>query len=204
MASQNNNENSNSDRTYTRDRRGSFSVGSSLSDFLTSSRTPQAPTAYPGPITSAAAHANNQRRMSLSSASGSPPKVPSNFSLRRGSVSSISSISTQDESAIDDSEPAQGSPSSPFARRMSWGAKALRDVRLPGRGVPPSPGASSPTISRGFWLDNGKSSNGVPTDPALQQRRMSMPQPPVSSMPAPKETHDPLQERMLRNEFYMD
>lgn len=204
MSSQNNNENSNADRTYNRDRRRSFSVGSSLSDFLTSSRQPQAPAAYPGPITTAAAHANNQRRMSLSSASGSPPQAQTSFSLRRGSVSSVSSISTQDESAIDDSEPASGSPSSPFARRMSWGAKALREVRLPGRGVPPSPGASSPTVSRGFWPDSGKSANGYPNDPTLQQRRMSMPQPPVSSMPTPKETYDPLQERMLRNEFYMD
>ncbi|KAI5850012.1 hypothetical protein BZA05DRAFT_66391 [Tricharina praecox] len=196
----NNNESSN-----IRDRRGSFNPGSSLSDFLSSNRQPQPPSAYPGPITTAAAHANTQRRMSMSSVNGSPPQGPGNFSLRRGSVSSISSISSaQDESAIDDTELASGSPSSPFARRMSWGARALRDVRLPGSSrVPPSPSASSPTVSRGFWLDNKAS--GYPIDPAFQQRRQSMPGPPAHAMPAPKETApDPLQERLLRNEFYMD
>jgi len=148
MSSQGNNESSG-----VRDRRGSFNPGSSLSDFLSSNRQPQPPSAYPGPITTAAAHANNQRRMSISSANGSPPQGPGNFSLRRGSVSSNSSVSSvQDESAIDDSEPAAGSPSSPFVRRMSWGARALRDVRLPSARVPPSPGASSPTVSRGMPL----------------------------------------------------
>jgi hypothetical protein len=56
----------------------------------------------------------------------------------------------------------------------------------------------------GFWLDNKGTSN-YPTDPAFQQRRQSMPPPPVNAMPAPKDkSHDHLQERMLRNELYMD
>lgn len=183
-------------------RRSSFSPGSSLSEFFSSSRQPQTASAYPGPITSAAAHANTQRRLSLSGTS--PPQIQTGFSLRRGSVSSISSAtSATDESAIDDTEAAPGgSPTTPFARRMSWGARALRDVRIPSASkVPPSPGASSPTVSRGFWPDT----KGYANDPALQQRRMSMPAPPVNSLPTPKETSvDPLQERMLRNEFYMD
>ncbi|KAA8905558.1 hypothetical protein FN846DRAFT_899020 [Sphaerosporella brunnea] len=190
MSSQSNNENSNPERSYTRDRRGS-----SLSDFFSSNRQPQSSAPHPGPITTAAAHANNQRRMSLSGLNGSPPKLSTGYAFRRGSVSSISSSSSvQDESAIDDSEPASGSPSSPFARRMSWGARALREVRLPGasRGMPPSPGASSPIVSQGF-------------DPALQQRRMSMPAPPTGAMPASKApAYDPVQERILRNELYMD
>jgi len=199
------NNNNNNESPGIRDRRGSLNPGSSLSDFLSSNRQPQPPSAYPGPITTAAAHANTQRRMSMSSVNGSPPQGPGTFALRRGSVSSISSVSSvQDESAIDDYEPASGSPSSPFARRMSWGARALRDVRLPGSArVPPSPSTSSPTVSRGFWLDNKVS--GYPTDPALQQRRQSMPGPPAHAMPPPKvAAPDPLQERLLRNEFYMD
>ena len=150
MSSQGNNDGSASDRTAVRDRRGSFTPGSSLSDFLSSNRQPQPAPAYPGPITTAAAHANNQRRMSMSSANGSPPQLHTGF--RRGSVSSVSSMSSApDESAIDESEPASGSPNSgPFARRLSWGARALRDVRIPiSPRVPPSPGASSPTVSRG-------------------------------------------------------
>jgi hypothetical protein len=148
MSSQTN-ESSSSERMYTRERRGS-----TLSDFLSSNRQPQPPTAYPGPIATAAAQANSQRRMSFSGLNGSPPKLQTGYAFRRGSVSSISSSSSaQDESAIDDSEPAPESASSPFARRMSWGARALREVRLPGtaRGVPPSPGASSPTVSRGLF-----------------------------------------------------
>jgi hypothetical protein len=190
MSSQTNNESSSSERVYTRERRGS-----TLSEFLSSNRQPQPPTAYPGPIATAAAQANSQRRMSFSGLNGSPPKLQTGYAFRRGSVSSISSSSSaQDESAIDDSEPTPEIASSPFARRMSWGARALREVRLPGtaRGVPPSPGASSPTVSRGF-------------DPALQERRASMPAPPTSAMPASKApAYDPLQERILRNEFYMD
>ena len=150
MTSQGNNESPAYDRTAVRDRRGSFTPGSSLSEFLSANRQPQPAPAYPGPITTAAAHANSQRRMSMSSANGSPPQLHTSF--RRGSVSSISSASSApDESAIDESEPASGSPSSPFARRMSWGARALRDVRIPVVSrVPPSPGAaSSPTVSRG-------------------------------------------------------
>jgi hypothetical protein len=149
MSSQTNNESSSSERVYTRERRGS-----TLSEFLSSNRQPQPPTAYPGPIATAAAQANSQRRMSFSGLNGSPPKLQTGFAFRRGSVSSISSSSSaQDESAIDDSEPTPDIASSPFARRMSWGARALREVRLPGtaRGVPPSPGASSPTVSRGLF-----------------------------------------------------
>lgn len=161
--------------------------------------------AFPGPITSAAAHLNHQRRMSLSSGSGSPPRMQTNF-FRRGSVSSVSSASSMaDESAIDDSEPASGSPTSPFVRRMSWGAKALREVRIPGASrVPPSPGASSPVVSKGFWQDN--KGPIYPNEPAYKQRRASMPAPPNTAMSTGQKemSIDPMQERMLRNELCMD
>ncbi|KAI5812461.1 hypothetical protein BZA77DRAFT_139036 [Pyronema omphalodes] len=196
------NSNDNNQAFHPRDRRASLMPGTSLSDFLSSSRQPTTTSAYPGPITTAAAHAN-QRRMSMSSASGSPPQISTSF--RRGSVSSVSSTSSQqDESAIDDTEPTSGtSPSSPFARRMSWGARALRDVRIPTARVPPSPGASgSPTVARGFWPE---SKSSYSTDSAFQQRRQSMPPPPATAMPAPKDKPtDYVQERILRNELYMD
>lgn len=203
--SSNTNTNTNNSTGYgrtVRDRRASFSVGSSLSDYLSSNRQPQPPSAYPGPIVTAAAQANRQRRMSMSGINGSPPQIQTSF-LRRGSVSSISSnASGPDENAIDDSEPVSGSPTSPFARRMSWGARALREVRIPRGPLPPN--SSSPTVSRGFWPETNNTS-AYPTDPAFQQRRQSMPPPPVDAMPAPKEpATDSLQERMLRNEFYMD
>jgi len=188
-------------------RRASFSPGSSLTEFFSSNRQPSAPTAYPGPITTAAAQANHRRRMSISG--GSPPHIQTNMSgFRRGSVSSMSSTtSTADESAIEDGE--SGSPSSvgtsPFARRMSWGARALRDVRIPAWNstgyAQPSPG--SPTVTRGFLPENSKAS----TDMAVQRRRESMStlQPPTASVPPPKESSvDSFQERMLKGELYMD
>jgi hypothetical protein len=66
-------------------------------------------------------------------------------------VSSVSSIATT-ESAVDDTEDMSGSPQSPFVRRMSWGAKALRDVRIP-QVAPKSAaaGPGSPTVSRGMF-----------------------------------------------------
>jgi len=190
-------------------RRASFSPGSTLSEFLSSNRQPAPTTAYPGPITTAAAQANNKRRMSMSSASGnSPPSIQTSFPFRRGSVSSTSSAtSTVDESAIDDSEPASGSPTnvgnSPFARRMSWGARALRDVRVPQRNsvafTPTSPGASSPTVTRGF-----PENRNAGEQPYLQRRRQSVSVlPPSSSVPSAKEP-DHHQERILKGELFMD
>ncbi|CUS13781.1 unnamed protein product [Tuber aestivum] len=199
--------------SYTHARRSSMGPGT-LTDFFTSRVPTTAP--YPGPITSAAAQAN-RRRMSMTNASGtSPPRVQTNMSMRRGSISSVSSASSAvDESAIEEGEVNAGSPSSlgggPFARRLSFGARALRDVRIPqGRNpgsFPVSAGAASPTVSRGFWLDgrSGSQSQGADRDEAPAQRRQSisvMP-PPVNAI-SPKDAHDPLQERMLKGDFYMD
>lgn len=199
---------------YSHSRRGSLGPGT-LTDFFSTSRAPTT-SAYPGPITSAAAQAN-RRRMSMSNASGtSPPRVQTNMSMRRGSISSVSSASSAvDESAIEEGEANAGSPpslgSSPFARRLSFGARALRDVRIPqGRNpvnFPVSAGAASPTVTRGFWLDgrSGSQSQGSDRDEAPVQRRQSisvMP-PPVNAI-SPKDAHDPLQERMLKGDFYMD
>jgi len=186
-----------------RDRRHSMTPGTSqLSSYFSQSRAPPSAAttpAYPGPIASAAAQAR-ERRMSLGN--GSPPQL--NLpSLRRGSVSSINSNATG-ESAVDDENETSGSPQSPFARRMSWGAMALRDVKLP-QLAPKTPGApGSPTVTRGFWLDNNRPQ---PTDPAVQQRRQSistMPAPPVATPPPRQEQQDHFQERMLKGELYMD
>lgn len=181
--------------------------GSTLSEYFNANRVPQS---YPGPIATAAAQAN-QRRMSTSSSS--PPQFTPGFGMRRGSVSSISSTSSAaDESAVDDSGDAPVvEPSSPLARRMSWGARAFKDFKLPvaPMNTPKTQGGGpqSPVISRGFWMDNKPSG---PNDPVLQRRRMStssMPTP-ATTMPAPKEPAapkpDPFQERILKGELYMD
>ncbi|KAK5675760.1 hypothetical protein LTS10_011487 [Elasticomyces elasticus] len=90
---------------------------------------------YNGPISQAAAEAQ-RRRMSLTtlglsgSAEGTNSRLAS-YRARRDSIGSAHSGSI-DESAIED-EPSLRDPNStpvtPFARRMSFGARALRDVR---------------------------------------------------------------------------
>ena len=91
---------------------------------------------YPGSIAAAAANAQAQqrRRMSISTLglSGSPTQTSPFTSTRprqesyssNGSGSGAPSV---DENAIEEGEGGHPS-SSPFARRMSFGARALRDV----------------------------------------------------------------------------
>jgi hypothetical protein len=77
--------------------------------------------------------AANQRRLSITTLglSGSPTQTSAfgnsrNNSLRRGSISS-SMGSAPNEDAVEDTEGT--SPNSQFARRVSFGAQALRDAR---------------------------------------------------------------------------
>ncbi|CZT18197.1 uncharacterized protein RCC_04037 [Ramularia collo-cygni] len=104
--------------------------------------SPQQP--YPGPITSAAAQAQ-RRRLSLTTLglSGSPNQTSpfGSYHNRRDSYVSGNSDAI-DESAIED-EPG-ASQTTPFGRRMSFGAKALRDVRTGGTS-PGQNGTSKPS-----------------------------------------------------------
>ncbi|KAK5144530.1 hypothetical protein BJ546DRAFT_371205 [Cryomyces antarcticus] len=85
-----------------------------------------------GPITTAAAQAN-RRRLSVTTLglSGSPNQTSPFGSLRsRGESISSANSGSIDESAIEDHDTATTSqPTTPFARRMSFGARALRDVK---------------------------------------------------------------------------
>jgi len=182
-------------------RRPSFSLG--LTDLFSGNRNTTA--AYPGPITSAAQQANNRRRMSMSSVTGtSPPRLQTNMPLRRGSIASVSSAasSAYDENAVEDDEGPPVSANQPFARRLSFGARALRDIKIPAGRVP---GAASPTVSRGFWQDNSRLNPQSHDEESIKKRRQSiatMPQP-VDRIP-PRMTVDPMQERMLKGDFYFD
>ncbi|KAI6800532.1 hypothetical protein KC363_g1093 [Hortaea werneckii] len=140
-----------STQTPTRPRRSSF-AGDTFASLFGANRQPQPrpaqdsgkdspPNQYPGPISHAAAQAQ-QRRLSLTTLglSGSPSSTSpfnSHRGTRRESISSANSGSI-DESAVEEDsarDPASGSqPTTPFARRMSFGAKALRDVRGPNAG----------------------------------------------------------------------
>lgn len=131
-------------------RRASFSPGTTLSELFTGR---SAPVPYPGPNVAAA---QRNRRVSIST--GSPSTASSISSFRRGSVSSISSSASGfEEAAIEEGD--SPIPSSPFARRMSFGARALRDFRMPVSRVsqPQSP-VTTPS-ARGLYLldnDNGR------------------------------------------------
>ena len=121
-------------------RRASFSPGQKLSEIF--GRSPpnnNGSSAYPGPIAAAAANAQAQQRRKTSIASlglsGSPTQSSSfaNMRNRRSSFGSGSSPSSSvNENAIEEGDAeSNASPTSPsaFARRMSFGARALRDVK---------------------------------------------------------------------------
>ncbi|KAL8703935.1 MAG: hypothetical protein Q9201_002885 [Fulgogasparrea decipioides] len=174
-------------------------------------------TAYPTPIATAAANvqAQQRRRLSLTSLglSGSPTQASAFARARQGSLSSSTSNNTSiNESAIEegDAAPMSTSPTSPFARRMSSGARALRDVRT----------GSGNANGEGYdWAEQlrsraGRSSSitSPPTSaPAVSTRERqaaTAPTPPVEvpRKPPPKQDRVPdhFQERILKGDFYMD
>ena len=145
-------------------RRASFSPGQKLSELLgRSPPTSNGTSAYPGPIATAAANAQAQQRRRTSIASlglaGSPTQASSfaNMKNRQSSFGSGTSPSTSvSETAIDegDAEPS-ASPTSPssFARRMSFGARALRDVKT-GNGNANSTASATSVKGRGLFLSH--------------------------------------------------
>ena len=165
-----------------RTRRSSF-AGQALADLFGSSRpsvsrpaddssSGSPPASYPGPITTAAAQAQ-RRRMSLTTLglSGSPTNQTSPFNSFRGRRESFGSSNSGsiDESAIEDGPPEikgpDTTPASPFARRMSFGARALRDVRNSscggGGGTSPGQNGRSPPTSKTAHARTASVSNGT-------------------------------------------
>ena len=150
-------------------RRASFVPSQKLSELFgktsTSNGGASGVQTYPGSIAAAAASAQAQqrRRMSISTLglSGSPTQTsPFTSRPRQESYSSNGSGSgppSVDESAIEEGEAGpSNAATSPFARRMSFGARALRDVKggtgsFNGRASTVS--ASSPT-SKGRGLSS--------------------------------------------------
>ncbi|KAL8819304.1 MAG: hypothetical protein Q9191_007762 [Dirinaria sp. TL-2023a] len=115
-------------------RRASLSPGQKFSDMFSRSPTGLSGTtnAYPGPIATAAAsaQAHQRRRTSISAlvTGGSP--TSSIFARNRAESSSSNGNGSIDESAIEDGDaPPNSSPNSTFGRRLSFGARALRDAR---------------------------------------------------------------------------
>jgi hypothetical protein len=209
-----------------RNRRGSFTTQTFNNIFGRSNSTAGTPTApFPGPITTAAVQ-DQRRRMSISTLglSGSPTQTsPFPFSARRGSISTAGSESF-DENAIDDDDgPGRSAPTTPFARRMSFGAQALRGVRggsSPGTGEGGGFNWSEQLRSRAESSVSQTQRPSFSTSPTLgksfptpmHERAKSiseMPSPPsVVPVPAPvrpeRKKPDAFQERILKGDFYMD
>jgi hypothetical protein len=230
MGSENNSQNSPSGR------RGSFSHGQTISEIFGGKSGPTSPQ-FSGPITAAAANAQaNRRRMSLSAMSPTSPQGMFSNQPRRESVSSIASSipgrEAIDENAIDDSDASSSSPngSGPFGRRVSFGARALRDVRT---GSMSGSGKSAlsffdillfqNSVLLTFWFsfsDGFNWSEGLKSKAESNiDRRASMSATtgstssgndglPVMPPPAPKNKEagrpDAFQERILKGDFYMD
>ncbi|KAL1588451.1 hypothetical protein WHR41_02951 [Cladosporium halotolerans] len=185
---------------------------------------------YPGPITTAAAQAQ-RRRMSLTTLglSGSPT-AQSPFSSMRGRRESFSSANSGsiDESAIEDEFASRDQPTTPFARRMSFGARAMRDIRSSTGGSGGGGDGSPPANGEGFnWSENlrsraerttsisgasgggGGGGVGLPLGSNNHARAKSVAtmEAPVREIPAqPKVSKKPdhFQERILKGDFYMD
>ncbi|KAI0020977.1 hypothetical protein F4780DRAFT_790714 [Xylariomycetidae sp. FL0641] len=98
---------------------------------------------------SSAAARDQRRRLSVTTLglSGTAPNAASTpYGLRRGSISTNNSESI-DENAVEDDEGVKQNPASPFARRMSFGAQAMRTMR-PGPVSPGSTGRPVPSTRR--------------------------------------------------------
>ncbi|KAH7072886.1 hypothetical protein BKA63DRAFT_53061 [Paraphoma chrysanthemicola] len=120
-----------------------------------------------GPITTAAANAQ-RRRLSLTTIGlGASPGQTSPFQNPRTRTESISSANSGsvDESPFEDdyapsNSATSSNPATPFARRLSFGARALRDVRQSNgsvgnqNGRPSIHKASSPPTGRGRGLSS--------------------------------------------------
>ncbi|CAK7562431.1 MAG: hypothetical protein SEPTF4163_000275 [Sporothrix epigloea] len=168
---------SNNDQSFpdnlSRNRRSSV-TSAAFSSIFRSNSTSSAASGTPvlaGPLTSTAMGQNRRRRLSVSTAaalglsganggSGAVTAGPSGgFPARRASMSTNSSTSESafDENAIEDDDAlgvALRTPNTPFARRMSFGAQAMRSLRGP---ASISPGGAS-TNDQGYnWPEQLRS-----------------------------------------------
>jgi len=162
MSSDNNNNNNNSNDMARQQRRGSMNSTAFSSLFRSNSVSQnQGTPALPGTLTSAALN-EQRRRLSITTlglSGTSPPGASASAStpfMRRASMSTNSD--SIDENAVEDDDIRTG-PTTPFTRRMSFGAnQAMRGVR--GGTSPGSNGRPSPPIRR-----NSAAMRGTPASP---------------------------------------
>lgn len=172
-------ENNSPPDTSNRARRGSFTSNTFTALFGRSNSTSgPSPTVapQPGPVNAPAAPPNRRMSIAAIGLSGTSPIQTSNFGFpggRRGSVSTAGSDSI-DENAVDDDEgPSRSQPTTPFTRRMSFGAQALFNARSNGS---PTSGRtpSHPTHSSPLSRANGEAEHGKKS-PSTQASTKSQP-----------------------------
>ncbi|KAL4911626.1 hypothetical protein BDW74DRAFT_143314 [Aspergillus multicolor] len=119
-----------------RQRRASIASGLSFPEYKSGNQGLTGPSTGPMVNAMANAQSNQGRRLSITTLglSGSPTQTLQfgSRSFRQSSVSSsVGSSPGNPEEAIveDENSPPGGMPTSPFARRLSFGAQALRDAR---------------------------------------------------------------------------
>ncbi|KAB8302947.1 hypothetical protein EYC80_006262 [Monilinia laxa] len=176
MSSNDNNDNTTPpNEGSARPRRGSISAQTFTNIFRSNSTSTGGPVGpFPGSISTAACQ-DHKRRMSISTlglSSASPTQSSAfPFGGRRGSVSTASS--SIDESAIDDDDgPPMSTPTTPFARRMSFGAQALRTVRA-GNGSPVTNGRTPSYTTSLPPIPAGSQGGGRITPPRKQSLQAS-------------------------------
>ncbi|KAI0385895.1 hypothetical protein F5Y04DRAFT_276417 [Hypomontagnella monticulosa] len=153
--------NDNNGNGSSNDRRGSVTSAAFSNLFHRSNSTSTGNGNGRESVSSAAAR-DQRRRLSVTTIglSGTSPNGAAStpFGLRRGSISTNNSDSI-DESAVDDEESAKTGPTSPFARRMSFGAQAMRNLR----GGTTSPGSTGRPSQQSRRISNGNTRAPPPT-----------------------------------------
>lgn len=197
-------------------RRSSFASGQRLSGFFGRPPSNIETGGAPGPIATAAAHASAQQRRRASMAGlglASSPTASSPFSPTTDRNSSVGSSNSPNssigESAIEEGDAPTGqSPTSPFARRMSFGAKALHDIRTGNNGSNEGYKWSEQIRNRAERSASLTQRQQPPTSVAGQEHHkaasVAVPEQPVKEMPKPPKKPDHFQERILKGDFYMD
>ncbi|CAL5867764.1 uncharacterized protein PFLUO_LOCUS1984 [Penicillium psychrofluorescens] len=158
--------------SQSRQRRGS--LGATFTDLF--AKQNNQPPANGSQATGSNAQTNQQRRLSISTLglSGSPTQTSAfGNAFRRGSMSSSmgSNAPTAEDAMGEEAESASpgATPNSPFARRVSFGAQALREARTGSIGngrYPPPPGQPTKAARASGSSPGSASVRSPPRSPA--------------------------------------
>ncbi|CAJ2501611.1 Uu.00g044640.m01.CDS01 [Anthostomella pinea] len=153
------------------DRRGSV-TSAAFSNFFHRSNSTSAGNGNGRESATVAAARDHRRRLSVTTlglSGPSPASASTPFGLRRSSISTTNSNADSiDESAVEDEESAR-SAASPFARRMSFGAQAMRNMR-PGQTSPGSTGRPAQQARRVSVGNSRTPTSATPSAPTAARR----------------------------------